>query len=252
MKKHTSTTTPRRWTRYAVGGGLTAALALGTATGAFAAGPGGADGRAGTRGTGTNAKAACLTAVDRRLSTLDQLATTAAKDRDPANAAALQQELTAETAGLTDLRTQIDGAADTAALADLCKKVVLDYRVFALEAPTTHLAVAADGELAVATKLDSRVPDLQRLIDEAKAAGTDTSAAEAKLADLQAKTAAAHQAVTGSAATVIALTPAQFNGGEASPVLQATRAKVEQSRSDLKAAVQDAKDIVGQLRPSHG
>jgi hypothetical protein len=250
MTNHRSTpraTTRQRWTRLALGSGLAAALTLGGAASAFAAPASGGQDAGAAVG---KAKTACLDAISRRLTSLDELTTIAAKDRDAGNAAALASELGAEKAGLTGLQGQVQAAGDAATLAQLCPKVVYDYRVYALETPTTHLAVAADGELAIAAALDSKVPALQKLIDAAKAKGTDTSAQEAELADLQTKTAAARQAVTGTGATVIALTPAQFNSGAATPVLQTARTSVDQTRTGLEAAVQDAKDIASALRPS--
>jgi predicted deacylase len=113
--------------------------------------------------------------------------------------------------------------------------------VYLLVAPQVHLVSGADGVIASQTSFAKVNTNLAARIAAAKAAGKDTTAAQA---DLDAMNAAVTKAVglaTPLPATLLPLTPAQYNAGTAGPILTSARTALAQARDLLKSAVQDAK-----------
>ena len=192
----------------------------------------------------------CTDAIDRRFTTIDQLtnATNAADTLTGDHRAALQGELSADRTGLQGLRAQITSASDLATLKQLCPKIVIDYRVYVLEAPTVHLTIAADREGAAAGHLDSVGTKLNDAITKAQAAGKDVGQAPALYADFAAKVADAKASSAGVPGAVIPLTPAGYNDGSAIPVLNSSRDSLIKGKGDLVAARDDATKIVAILK----
>jgi hypothetical protein len=193
---------------------------------------------------------ACEHAIDDRSAALDKLA--AAVDGRPAvtdeHQATLDGQLADASSGLTALRDAIATDTDPASLKADCQAIVQDYRVFLVVVPRTHEVVASDALVDGADKLSARVGDLQSAIDTAEANGHDVTHDRELLADLQAKVASAHDAAAGVPATVIGLTAADWNAGTAKPVLEAGHATLKSARGDLARALQDARQIVQDLK----
>jgi hypothetical protein len=104
-----------------------------------------------------------------------------------------------------------------------------------------NLVSGADRVVAsqsVFAKIDT---NLAARIATAKAAGKDTTAAQSDLDAMNAAVAKAVGLATPLPATLLPLTPAQYNAGTAGPVLNSARAALVQARDLLKSAVQDAK-----------
>ncbi|HEY5155568.1 MAG TPA: hypothetical protein VIJ47_12585 [Acidimicrobiales bacterium] len=192
----------------------------------------------------------CTAAIDRRFTTIDQLAnaTTAADTLSDAHRSALQAELGAARSGLQGLRAQITAATDLATLKSLCPLIVEDYRVYVLEAPTVHLSIAADREVAAAGHLDQIGTKLDAAITRAEAAGHDVGQARTFYADFTAKVSEAKGLGTGVPGAVIPLTPAGYNDGSAVPVLASSRDALVKGKGDLVAARDDATKIVAILK----
>lgn len=180
--------------------------------------------------------------INRRFTTLTDLSAriTASKVMTSAHAATLQGEISSTRAGLTSLKATIDAETSIPALKADIVKIAADYRVYLLVAPQVNLVNGADGVVAAGSKFGDINTKLAARIAAAKAAGKDTTKAQA---DLDAMNAAVTKAVglaTPLPAALLPLTPAQYNGGTAGPVLANARAALVQARDQLKAAVADA------------
>ena len=82
--------------------------------------------------------------------------------------------------------------------------------------------------------------NLAARIAAAKAAGKDTTAAQADLDAMNASVTAAVGLASPLPAALLPLTPAEYNGGTAGPILASARAALGTARDDLKTALADA------------
>jgi hypothetical protein len=181
--------------------------------------------------------------INRRFATLNSLAAkiTSSKVMTSGDKTALQSEIGSTRSGLTSLEATIDAETGIAALKLDITKIAADYRVYLLVAPQVNLVNAADGVLAAQTKFTTVNTNLAARIATAKAAGKDTTAAQADLDAMNAAVAAAANLAGPLPAKLLPLTPAQYNGGTAGPVLTSARTALTDARNDLKSAVADAK-----------
>lgn len=237
-----------------VGLAVAAMLVVSSATVATAASPVVAGGPA---GTGVCAKqASTATAgisintlrafgdceIARRFVTLTALSgrISSSKTLTSSDAAALSGEVIATRAGETALKATIDAETSLPALKLEVRRIATDYRVYLLVVPQVNLVSGADTVLATKATFDKINTNLTARIAAAKAAGKDTTAAQA---DLDAMNTAVTQAL-GLAqplpAMLLPLTPAQYNAGTAGPVLKSSKAALVQARGLLQAARKDA------------
>lgn len=181
--------------------------------------------------------------INRRLATLTDLSAkiAASKVITSSDAAALQSEIGSTRTGLTSLKATIDTETNLTALKADVTKIATDYRVYLLLVPQANLVNAADGVLATQAKFTDINTKLTAAIAAAKAAGKDTTAAQTALDAMNASVAAAVGLATPLPASLLALTPAQYNGGTAGPILAAARTALGTARTDLKSAVASAK-----------
>jgi hypothetical protein len=181
--------------------------------------------------------------INRRFATLSDLSSkiSASKVITSSDAAALQSEITSTTSGLTSLKAKIDADTDVATLKTDITGIAANFRVYLLVVPQAHLVNAADGVLAAQTKFADINTKLTAAIAAAKAAGKDTTAAQAHLDAMNASVAAAVGLASPLPAQLLPLTPAQYNGGTAGPILTAARTALGTARDDLKSAVASAK-----------
>jgi hypothetical protein len=195
------------------------------------------------------AQSKCLTGIDNRFTKINEMCASISGSHtlSSEHASELTDELNAAESGLTTLRADIAAATTGAELRDLCPRIVNDYRIYVLEAPTVHLTIAADAEGAALDKLVDAFDRLGNAIADAQAAGKDVGDAPSKLADMrtQLDTAAGVSSVPG---TVIPLTPADYNDGTAKPVLQDARNAGQSGRTPLPAAADDAHEIIAILK----
>lgn len=224
------------------GGVLAAALGLSTSS------AGAAEGQDPARALRPEAKERCTSAIDRRLTTLSQLADRA-RDSEPltdAHEATVLATTAQQTQGLTGLRADVQAATTAAALADACRKVVPDYRVYVLTRPKVHSTIAADTITAAAARLDSAVAALQQAADAAEAAGRDVTAAQAEIDAVRAGAGAARDQAAPVPDAVLALEPSGYPAN--ATTLTSSRTALTEARTRLRAAIQDAKDARGLLR----
>lgn len=190
----------------------------------------------------------CTNAIDRRLGQLSALSSRvgSAANLTDAHEAALAGAVSSASAGLGQLKATIAADTDLATLQGHCKEIVSGYLVYALVTPQVHIVVAADNVLAAANRLDQASAKLADAIAAAKAAGKDTSVAEAKLADMQEEIAAGRAAAAGVADPVLALTPA--SAGSIGGVLGTARAALGTAKAHLAAAGRDGAEAAKALR----
>jgi len=180
--------------------------------------------------------------INRRFATLTDLSSkiTNSKVMTSGHASTLQGEISSTRSGLTSLKATIDSETGIPALKLDIVKIAADYRVYLLVVPQVNLVNGADGTVAAGAKFGDVNTKLAARIAAAKAASKDTTAAQK---DLDAMNAAVTKAVglaTPLPAALLPLTPAQYNGGTAGPILNNARAALVQARDQLKAAVADA------------
>jgi hypothetical protein len=181
--------------------------------------------------------------IQRRFTTLGTLATriSGSKGLTSSDAAALTAEIGATKAGLTDVKATIDADTSIPALKAEVARIATDFRVYLLVAPQVNLVSGADGVVASQARFAEINTNLAARIAAAKAAGKDTTAAQTSLNAMNAAVTQAVGLATPLPATLLPLTPAQYNAGTAGPVLNSARTALVQARDLLKAAVQDAK-----------
>ncbi len=186
--------------------------------------------------------------ISRRLTTLNTLSSkissytkTSASDKQ-----ALTAEVTAEINGLTALKTKLDAETTVAAAASDVSSMVTEYRVYALLVPKVALIKTADDQQAVEAKLQAMASKLQTRITAAKTAGTDVTAMQASLDDLNAKVTAAVAISSSVEQKVLALQPNDYNSDHT--VLGGYRDQLKTAHSDNLAAYADAKSIVTALK----
>ena len=181
--------------------------------------------------------------IGRRLTTLNDLSSkiSASKVMTSSDAAALKSEIGSTSSGLTSLKATIDSSTDVAALKADIVKIATDSRVYVLVVPQVNLVNAADGVLAAQTKFADVNTKLTAAIAKAKAAGKDTTAAQSHLDAMNAAVTAAVGLASPVPAALLPLTPAQYNGGTAGPILASARTALGQARDKLKVALAEAK-----------
>jgi hypothetical protein len=188
--------------------------------------------------------------IDRRLDTITKLQArvAGAAALTAADRAALHSQLAADTSGLAALRTQIDHETNVGALRADLEKIVTDFRVYLLMAPKAADVIAADNGLAAVIRLGTLSTKLQARIDAAHAAGKEVTRAQSDLDAMNAKVAQVSPLVQGVPAAVLPLTPAQFNGGTAAPILASSRTSLQAGRGLLAGARADARACVAALK----
>ena len=103
------------------------------------------------------------------------------------------------------------------------------------------MLACCDAVVAAQTRFATVNTNLVARIAAAKAAGKDTTAAQADLDAMNKSVTAAVCLASPLPATLLPLTPAQYNGGTAGPVLASARTALGQARDDLKSALASAK-----------
>lgn len=186
--------------------------------------------------------------IDRRLTTLGHLSSVvaAARGLTPSDATALSAEISAETSGLTNLKTAVAGQTSTAALRLEIVEIVNKYRVYVLLAPEVNLVIGADSVLALKPHFDSISAALAGRIAKARAVGKDVTSAQTSLDAMNAAVAAAVALASPLPAQLLALTPAGFATG--ATVLQSARTALASARDDLKTAAQDGRAVIAALK----
>lgn len=181
--------------------------------------------------------------IGRRFTTLTALGArvSASKTLTSSDAAALTAEIGSTTSGLTSLKATIDAETSIPALKVDIAKIATDYRVYLLVVPQVNLVSGADTVLAAQARFATVNTNLTARIAAAKAKGKDVTAAQADLDAMNASVKDAVGLANPLPAALLPLTPAQYNGGTAGPILTNARTALSQARDDLKSAIASAK-----------
>jgi hypothetical protein len=188
--------------------------------------------------------------IDRRYVTLNRLqgAVIVAPYLTSGDRTALEAEIASTRTGLQGLKATIDADTTVDALKIDLPKIASDYRVYLLVVPQVHLTRGADAESAAASRLTTLAGRLQDLITFAQSQGRDVTAAKAALAAMITDISDAQGQLSGLSAKILVLTPADWNGGTAAPVLNGARASEKSAHDELVAARNEAKAVIAALK----
>jgi hypothetical protein len=158
------------------------------------------------------AKDAVAARIDKRLDALKKFDANlaAAKQVQSGHRDTLTKLIADQRAGLTALKTKVQGETTAAAVKDDAQSMVFDYRVFVLTGPKVRLTAAVDTELAVIAKL--------RTMPGADAAKLD----------------AIEGTLKGKVDAILAIKPGP-DGDSIKAQLQPVRAAAKTAHADLKA-----------------
>lgn len=186
--------------------------------------------------------------IDKRLASLNSALAkiSTAKKLPESDKANFSAQIQAATSKLNALRAKIDADTDLAILRTDAKSIFNDFRVYAVFLPQIHLLAAADTMEVTADNLTTLAGKLQVRLQAAQSKGKDVSQLQTLLTDTQAKIADAKTQYSAVINEVIFLTPTSYPGSNAT--LKDARAKIKVGTQDLRAARQDAKQIVAGLK----
>jgi hypothetical protein len=182
--------------------------------------------------------------INLRLATLNSLnaAIGAAANLSAADRSTLSGLVSADKSGLAALKARTDAETTVAAVRSDAHAMIDDYRVYLLVVPKVRFTVAADAETATITKLRAVHDDLAKVAAQLAAGGKNTSTETAQVASMAQQLDAAASALTGQAATLLAIQPGP-NGDAIHAHVVAVRSAVRGARDRLRASVVLAKRV---------
>jgi hypothetical protein len=197
-----------------------------------------------------NWKAVGLCEIDRRMETLADLQSVVDNSAalTDAHERALDDILATTREGLRALRAEIEADTTLEELRADITAIFDDYRVYALVARQVWLVVGDDTVDLTAAGFETAADRLEAAIDAAEAAGKDVGDAREHLAAMIRHVEAAQTEVDGDAEAVLALTPADWNAGDAQPILREARRSIADARSNLRSALQEAREVLAAIR----
>jgi hypothetical protein len=223
------------------GAALAGCASIGLAAPAWAAGSSGS-------ATLDGIKARAATAISARLSSLSKAipAVSSNKWLTATDKSTLLNTLNGDQSGLTALGPKIQADTTVAQARSDYQSIFLDYRVYALALPQVRLAAATDditgGVLPRLTDAQTRLEGLLSGADS----GKNTAAVQAAMSDLAAKIQAIRSATAGLSASLLALTPSQYDANHT--VLAGPRETILSARADIVAARADVMTVIGALK----
>jgi hypothetical protein len=188
--------------------------------------------------------------IGRRLTTLGTLSSkiASATKLSSADAATLNGTVTSDTSSLSALKTQLDGDTTvTTAITD-AQSIITGYRVYALVVPQVDLVKTADDQQVAEGNLGTLSTKLSARITAEQQKGTNVTALQATLADLNTQTANAQTISSSIETSVIALVPSDYNSNHT--VLAGDHTQLVTAQGDIQKAISDGKSIVSQLSSS--
>jgi hypothetical protein len=213
--------------------------------------PAGSTGSPGSTGQGQTLAAIqqrAAEAIAKRLASLGQAIPTVSGSSviSAGDKTTLLATLNGDVSGLTTLGTKIAADSTGQQAATDYRTIFTSYRVYALALPQVHFATAADTVTGtVLPKLTDAQTKLAALL-AGSAAGKNTPAVQAAMADLAAQITAITAATNGLSATVLAYTPEQYNANHA--LLSSARQSLATTRTAVKAARADIATVTKALK----
>lgn len=186
--------------------------------------------------------------LGRRVDTLAKLLITinSATRLSSSSKQALSEQVSNENVALVALRVKLAAETTVADAANDVKTLVTEYRVYALIVPKVQLIRAADDEQVAEAKLLALQAKLTTRINNARTAGKDVAALQAKLDDMTANLAQAQSISSEVETSVLPLQPTDYNNDHT--ILSGQRDKLKTAKTAAQAAFTDAKAIVAGLK----
>lgn len=201
----------------------------------------------------TDAKTANLnnrasTEINRRITALKELLTkvSSLKHLTDAEKLSVSTGIQKEIDSLTALQTKIQADTDLVTLKADVQSIVTSYRIFALYIPQVRLLVAAESLDTVADNMLNIATRLQTRLTELETTGQDVTAEKATLANMQYKLTDAKAQSNAITAAVSPLTPAGFPGNKT--MLQSARTRLMTGLTDIKDAAADSRTVMKALK----
>ncbi len=159
-----------------------------------------------------------------------------------------QNQISTATTGLTTLKARCDADTDLVSLREDISSIFSVYRIYALQGPQIRL-------LAIGDVLGTVVDQLQSLYTALSvhvAAIGNPAGLTALLADMQSKITAASNQFSAVISILATLTPAAYNSNPSSvkTIIQTSHTDLKSGVADVKAALQDARQIRIALKSS--
>ena len=157
--------------------------------------------------------------------------------------------------GLAALKSKLDADADATAAHTDAGDIFTTFRIYALVIPQGWIIASADRVATVSGLMTSLAANIQTRITADQAAGKDTTALTAALADMTAKIADAKSQSAAAQAGVSALVPDQGDKTVAAAnraALLAARADIKTATADLTAARKDITTLLDGLKALGG
>ncbi len=158
----------------------------------------------------------------------------------------LENEVTSEVTGLSNLQTTLAGETTLSAARTDVQSIFSEYRVYALVLPKVRLVSGADAELSTDSKLSTLQSQIQTQITADQNAGKNVSAVQADLTTMESKTSAAQSTASSLETNVLPLQPTNYDSDHT--ILSGDLAQLETAHSDNVAAAQEGKTIVNALK----
>lgn len=187
----------------------------------------------------TNLKAYGDHAIDQRVAELQKFEASGLKGLSDAQIAAMKVKIDKNITDLQALKVKIDATTTVDAAKTLVQSIYTEFRIYALFMPDMNLTVAAEQMSTAVTKLTAMTARMQKAIDAATIAGTDTTTLTAALKDYTAQLADATTNIAAAKTEVAKIDVTQF---DASKTARTTaRADLTKARANLVAARGDMK-----------
>jgi hypothetical protein len=194
-------------------------------------------------------KAALTARIDLRLAALhrDLARVDASRALTDEHRQELSSVVNGAIAGLTALKGTVAGETTLAALRADAQSMVNDYRVFKLIGPKVRLTIAGDFTARGIDRAQQAHDKLAELLAQEEAEGTDVTAAETDLAEMQAAIEAARGHLEGQVAALLAIDPGP-DGVAITNAVAAVRRSIGATRGDLRTAVAEGRAVARFLR----
>ena len=178
--------------------------------------------------------------IDRRLTALNKLQSKIQETTriSPTDKSSLTTTIQAQINLLNNLKVKIGADTDAVTLKADIQSITRAYRIYALILPQIEIRVAADKLASTTDLLSILATKLQARITAAQTAGTDVTALQATLSDMNTKIADAKTKAMAAIAGIAGLVP--DNGVKT--VMDSNNTALKAARDSIKAGTKDVKD----------
>lgn len=191
----------------------------------------------------TNLKTRADKAIDQRITSLNNLLSRVqnAGRLDATEKSALSSDIQSDISGLTTLKAKIGADTDISTAREDAKKIVSDYRIYAMFMPRMRLLITIDNLQALAARLSSLMPKIQSLADNLKSQGKDTSKIQSLIDDINNQLSTINSKLSADKTTVMGVSISTQDP-------QATFVQVRKDLSSVRSAFAQIRHDIGQMR----